>query len=213
MFMDFPLIKVVVFDFDETLYSHPQAQKFYVEYIKNAITDLSGHSQQEALEIIKQYGFDKRGAKRVSFGKTCKYFGVDENDWNKYKVTHFFEVDYDTAQTVDNLLLKKLSQKYTLVILSNELLANVLYKARKLKIDLDVFDKIYAPDYDKGIASLSKKETYKQICADYGVTPQNVLAIGDRYQVDILPLAELGGSGVQIASTIDIENLITTELL
>ena len=131
-------LKIIVFDFDETLYYHPRALEFYVEFIKNAICSLSSRNGDEAMKIIREYGFDRRGEKRVSFGKTCGKFGIDEKAWDEYKLSHFFEVDYDGADTVDNKLLIELAKKYTLVILSNELYENIIYKSERLEIDLSV---------------------------------------------------------------------------
>ena len=40
-----------------------------------------------------------------------------------------------------------------------------------------------------------------------------LFALGDRYQVDVAPLVELGGAGVQISSVADAENIIKTKLM
>lgn len=205
--------KIIIFDFDETLYFHPRALDFYVKFIKNAICDLSGCDEKKAMSLIHKYGFDQRGEKRVSFAKTCKEFGIDVEAWDKYKITHFFEVDYDGAYTVDNSLLEELAKNYTLLILSNELYEHIIYKAQKLKINLSVFDRIYAPSAVKGIPATSKKETFIKICEDYKAAPQQLFAIGDRYQVDVLPLIEIGGKGTQVADTIELEKILKNELL
>ncbi len=206
-------LKIIVFDFDETLYYHPRALEFCVEFIKNAICSLSSRNGDEAMKIIREYGFDRRGEKRVSFGKTCGKFGIDEKAWDEYKLSHFFEVDYDGADTVDNKLLIELAKKYTLVILSNELYENIIYKSERLEIDLSVFDRIYAPSVADGGHSVDKKESFKKICEDYGAEPDELFALGDRYQVDVAPLVELGGAGVQISSVADAENIIKTKLM
>ena len=53
----------------------------------------------------------------------------------------------------------------------------------------------------------------KKICEDYGAEPDELFALGDRYQVDVAPLVELGGAGVQISSVADAENIIKTKLM
>lgn len=206
-------IKIIVFDFDETLYSHPKALDFYIKFIKDAIINLSNNSTEEAMDIIRRYGFDQRGEKRVSFGKVCEEFGIKKEAWEAYKTTHFFEVDYATADTVDNELLRALAQKYSLFLLSNELIEHLEYKAKKLNIDLSVFEKILAPSKQKNSLSIIKKEEYKKIIHEYDISPSEILAIGDRYQVDIAPLVELGGQGIQISNTTELTNLINTKLL
>ena len=47
----------------------------------------------------------------------------------------------------------------------------------------------------------------------YGAEPDELFALGDRYQVDVAPLVELGGAGVQISSVADAENIIKTKLM
>ena len=59
---------------------------------------------------------------------------------------------------------------------------------------------------------MMKKETYIKISQEYAVPFNEILAIGDRYQVDIKPLEELGGTGIQISNTDDV-NKIIVELL
>ena len=205
-------VKIIVFDFDETLYYSETALESYIMFIKKSILDLSNHTENEADEIINEYGFNSRGENRVSFGKNCEKFGVKKSDWEEYKKDHFFEVDYNNAKIIDNNLINKLSKKYICLILSNELYENIEYKAKKLGIKLKNFQKIYAPHKNFNGKCPSKKETYIKISQEYAVPFNEILAIGDRYQVDIKPLEELGGTGIQISNTDDV-NKIIVELL
>lgn len=205
-------ITIIVFDFDETLYYSDTALLSYINFIKQAILSLSTHTEEEANKIIHQYGFDSRGENRVSFGKNCENFGVKKQDWEEYKKDHFFEVDYNNSKIVDNSLIKKLSKKYTCLILSNELYENIQYKAKKLGIELSSFDRIYAPTKSSTEPCLSKKEIYTQISKEYNTPYKRIFAIGDRYQVDIKPLVELGGFGAQISNTEELNNLLKTLL-
>lgn len=205
-------ITIIVFDFDETLYYSDTALLSYINFIKQAILSLSTHTEEEANKIIHQYGFDSRGENRVSFGKNCENFGVKKQDWEEYKKDHFFEVDYNNTKIVDNSLIKKLSKEYTCLILSNELYENIQYKAKKLGIELSSFDKIYAPTKSSTEPCLSKKETYVQISKEYNTPYKEIFAIGDRYQVDIKPLVELGGFGTQISNTEELNTLLKTLL-
>ncbi len=198
-------LKAIIFDFDETLYYSPTALKKYIQYIKQTILALSNHTESEANEIIKKYGFDQRGENRVSFGKTCENFGVKKERWNKYKIKHFFEINYDDAKILDNNLLRALSKKYKLFIVSGELFQNILYKSKKLGIDVSCFCDIYAQKKtDK--TPKSKIEIYQSILNDYKYHSENVLVFGDRYQVDIKPIELLGGHGFQIKDIDDLKN-------
>lgn len=200
-------LKLIIFDFDETLYYSPNALQCYIQFIKKTILDLSDYSEEKAMKIIKEYGFDQKGEKRVSFGKTCEKFGIPKQLWEDYKKNHFFEIDYENAQTVNNKLLRKMSKKIPLVIVSNEIYEHILYKSKRLKIDLSNFNQIYAPKKEN-LNGIDKQETYSKILKEYNLTPHQAIVVGDRYNVDIKPFENIGGKGVQISNTKEIESLL-----
>ena len=201
------LVKAVVFDFDETMYYSPTQNDAYVRYISNAILNLSNFTENKAKEIIKEFGFDKVGQARVSFGKNCEKFGIRQSAWNEYKIDNFFEIDYDNATIVPNNLYFELSQKLPIFIVSNEIKENLLYKASKLKIDLLPFKNIYAPTKANPIM-IEKKDMMLQIINTLNIEKNNLLAIGDRYNVDIKPCVELGGAGIEVCDTQEVEKII-----
>lgn len=201
-------LSVIIFDFDETLYYSPNALKCYIKFILKAILDLSNYNKKQALAIMKEHGFTQKGENRVSFGANCEKFGISRNKWEEYKKEHFFEIDYENAQIVNNDLLRKLSSKKTLIIVSNEIYENILYKAKKLGINLSFFSNIYAPKKEDK-RGIDKKTVYTNILKEYDLSPSSVMVIGDRYKVDIKPFEEIGGQGIQISNTKEIENIIS----
>ncbi len=200
-------LRVLIFDFDETLYYSPNALDCYVRFIKTTILNLSNYTEEQTMEIMNKYGFTSRGENRVSFGKTCESFGIPKSAWEEYKLDHFYEIDYQNASIVNNDLLKELSKKYPLYIVSNEIYENVVYKASKLNIDLNNFTKIYAPrrNVDK---SINKRDCYAEILSVNGIQPAEAIVIGDRYSVDIKPFEEIGGQGIQISNVKEIEDIL-----
>lgn len=211
---DLQNIKLIIFDFDETLYSSPTAQIYYENFIKKAILDLSNYTEEQALKIMNDFGFTKRGENRVSFGSNCEKFGIKKNAWNTYKLNHFFEVDYSNTSTVSDQLLNELKKRFKLALVSNEIFENIEYKAEKLNINLSIFNKIYAPT-KQNIDNFykNKQEIYSVLSKDFATTPQEAFAIGDRYKVDILPLINLGGAGVQIENTNEVNEFLKQNYL
>lgn len=204
-------LKVIIFDFDETMYFCETLKESYIDFIKTAITSLSNNTEEKALELMEQYGFMKRGESRISFGKNCDKFGVLKDDWDRYRVKNFFQFDYANAKIVDNNLYKKLSKSYSLYIVSNEVLENLKYKAEKLGIDLSPFKNIFAPKIDEVLTySNTKKQVYEKIKQIENCHFDQMIVIGDRYSVDIEPLVELGGKGLLVKHTDEIENFIET---
>ena len=76
-----------------------------------------------------------------------------------------------------------------------------------MNIDLSIFSRIYASDGEK-LQIINKQEAYKDILQSEGLVPSQVIVIGDRYNVDIKPFEEIGGGGVQITNTDEVEGLI-----
>ncbi len=206
---DLKKIQLIIFDFDETLYSSPTAQIYYENFIKKAILDLSNYTEEQALKIMNDFGFTKRGENRVSFGSNCEKFGIKKSAWDNYKLNHFFEVDYNNTSTVDEQILEKLKNHYKLALVSNEILENIEYKATKLNINLSIFNKIYAPT-KQNVKNFykNKQEIYSVLLQDFAISHQETFVIGDRYRVDILPLINLGGAGVQIENTDEVAEIL-----
>mgnify|MGYP003571403629 CR=1 FL=1 len=203
----FDSIRAIFFDFDETMYSSDNILEYYVKFVKQTILDLSNYDSLRADEIIKEYGFDQPSENRVSFGKTCEQFGIKEADWNAYKIDHFFEVDYGNAQIVDNSLYQRIAEKMPIFIVSNEIYENVLYKADKLGIDLSSFSAILAPRKANPIM-ISKKDEIQKTLDELGIEYKDALVIGDRFKVDVKPMLDLGGCGVQVKNVKEVEDVL-----
>lgn len=209
----FDKIKVIIFDFDETMYTSSTIKEYYVKYIKQTLTDLTSLSEKEILTLMEKYGFMSSGKERISFGKNCDKFGVTKEQWNKYRIDNFFQIDYKNAVTSSNEVYEKLSKLKKLFIVSNEVKENLVYKAKMMNIDLKPFT-IYAPLKKDVLTYKSNKEDcYKKIIEECQVSPDEVLVVGDRYNVDILPLENLGGHGILINNAKQIEDIFKENVL
>ena len=202
---DLSTTKVIIFDFDETMYYSPTIKQTYIKYIKNTILTLNPMSEQEAMSLMDKHGFTSCGEKRISFGKNCEKFGVTKEQWDSYRIDNFFQIDYSNASIVPNKLYALLSKKYNLYIVSNEVLDNLRYKADKLHINLAPFKKVYAPTKQQLRNYCTKSDVYKQIKEREHCEFSEMIVVGDRYNVDIQPLEELGGSGVLSCHVTEIE--------
>lgn len=203
-------IKVVVFDFDETMYFSKSIKAEYNEYIKKTALALSNLSEKQVVDLMEELGFTSGGEKRLSFTTNCGKFGISKDDWNNYRLHNFFEIDASHAQIVPNELYKKLAKTHALYIASNEILDNVLHKAKRLGIDLAPFKQIFAPTPRTLQNYQSKQQSFLDIQKIEGCKFDEMLVIGDRYNVDIQPLEELGGHGVLVKNTDEIVEFFET---
>lgn len=201
-------IKAIIFDFDETMYYSPTIKQYYIAYIKRTLKTLSSLSDEDIVFLMDKYGFTSGGEKRVSFGKNCENFGVTKEQWNNYRIKNFFQIDYDNAVTAKNSTYSELAKSYKLFIVSNEVKENLLYKAKRMKIDLRPFTEIIAPNVDNVLEYKSDKTiAYSNLITKYKLNPKEVLVVGDRYEVDIKPMETLGGSGILVKQANEIDHI------
>ena len=92
---NFDKMKVIIFDFDETMYYSPTIREKYVEYIRNTILILNPALKDNVDELMEKYGFTSGGEKRVSFGKNCDKFNITKEQWDNYRIKNFFQIDYN----------------------------------------------------------------------------------------------------------------------
>lgn len=207
-------IKCIIFDFDATMYYSPTVMVDYVNYIKKTIMTLSSHNERETKKLMKQNGFTLTNKSAPSFTSSCGKFGVKKEDWDRYRIDNFVEVDYSKATSISNNFLKALSKKYSLFIVSNEVDKNIKYKAEKLGIDLSYFTAIVGSSPEEILnqkTATSKSIKYLDIMKKYNFDISNVLVFGDRLKVDIEPIIELGGSGIQVTHPKEIEEFCQAE--
>lgn len=208
-------IEVIIFDFDETLYYCPNAQTLYTDYLTRAILDLSYSTtiKKHVAEELTRRGYLGDKAERPSFSEHCEeYFSIYQPEWEAYKKKHFFEPDYSLSTIVDNGVLHKLSQKHVLILVSNEIIDNIAYKAQKLGIDLSVFARIYAPTRDHPTGE-PKDEIYRRIINTYLLDGTQIYSVGDRYHIDIEPLLRRGGAGLLVDNTADTTKFLAEKFL
>lgn len=206
--IDINQLKAIIFDFDETMYSSDTIKEEYQEYIKRTVMSLSNHNEAETMKLMKEYGFLSDGNERVSFGKNCEKFGISKKCWDNYRVNNFFKINFNNAKVVNNDLYKELSKICKLYIVSNEIKDNVIFKAEKLNIDLSNFTKIYAPTIETMHNYHTKKDNYLNIGEVLSCNSDEMCVIGDRYNVDILPMLEIGGKGLLISNVDEISTFI-----
>lgn len=206
--IDINQLKAIIFDFDETMYSSDTIKEEYQEYIKRTVMSLSNHNEAETMKLMKEYGFLSDGNERVSFGKNCEKFGISKKCWDNYRVNNFFKINFNNAKVVNNDLYKELSKICKLYIVSNEIKDNVIFKAEKLNIDLNNFTEIYAPTIETMYNYHTKKDNYLNIGEVLSCNSDEMCVIGDRYNVDILPMLEIGGKGLLISNVDEISTFI-----
>lgn len=201
-------VKVIIFDFDETMYYSPNIRNDHLHFIKKTIMRLGKKSEKQAEKLMRDTGFTAENKKGGSFSSQLSVFGIEKKDWDDYRTKNYYGPAPSETEIVPNFLYKKLSKVFSTYIVSNEIMSNLKEKALKNNIDLTAFKEIYAPKPEEASCYPVKKELYKIIQDREEVKFDEILVVGDRLKVDIVPMLELGGSGVLVKNVQEVSELI-----
>lgn len=186
-------IKVVVFDFDNTLYRNLIIDDWR-PYCNNAIKEiLSFLPTKEQVESIIQNQTDYSD---ISIIKTLKKYGVSYDVWLKYRDDNLRNCDVSNAVTVANKTLEDFAKNYTLYIATFNTKKHVECLSGKLGINLSYFKDIITVDYEN--ENSDKSLMYTKIAALEKVKPSEMFVIGDKFETDIAPMLSIGGKGAVV---------------
>lgn len=197
-------IKVVVFDFDNTLYSGVDWTTAWSEYCKKGLRQVFNElSDEEFEQLLKKENITK--VSNFLTVTTILKYGKDVKKWLDYRNERSCEMDFSNAFKMPNEELYKFANKYTLYIVSNSVVKTIKEVSKYFDIDLSVFKKVIGNDYSHGI---TKKFFYEQIIKEENINSSQLFVIGDDEIVDIIPALELGANGKLIKDcTFTIEDL------
>ncbi|MCM1042873.1 MAG: HAD hydrolase-like protein [Corallococcus sp.] len=206
-------VEVIIFDFDETLYSCNGLRSCYFAHIRRALKNILGLDERQAAALMEKYGFVTDNPNAPSFNSTVEKMGISKETWRQYREDNVMQLDYDTLKCVDNGILKQLSHKRRLYIVSNEIMKHLVYKAEHMGLDLAPFTQVLCAFAEGSRFQGDKKDAYQEILAKEGIPAEKVLVIGDRIKVDLQPIIDMGGNGLLITNVTEIESFAKDCLL
>lgn len=187
------MIKVVIFDFDDTLYSDTNPlpwKNFCIKTVEYFLKKLKVKDSENILNIVKNSGFSDR-----QLIKFIVSLGAKEKDVKDYMKSHNIEGNaFENCKKVSNTTLRDFQQYFVMYIVSNSLETSVQDNMELLKIDSSFFKDIISNKED------SKKGEYENIIKREGILPNELLVIGNSYSSDILPALEIGANGKVVTS-------------
>lgn len=187
-------LKVVIFDFDNTLYDNVNWGKGWAEFVLKKIEDLlSFLPKGKVKSLIEKYNLNSTNGRL--FEKAFNLFASGDvplttKDFRNLTATFFYEPDWTGAKTIPNELLRELAKKYKLYVVSNSSESVIRFDCEKLGIDTTVFTKIIQNRFDP--KDLSKKADYLAVMERENATADETLVVGDSNFYDIDPAKEVG---------------------
>lgn len=189
--------KLFIFDLDGTFYNIGDLIAFNFQQQAIFLSEKKKISLEKAKEELEEhhiYSEVKEDAKSCS-----EYFqsiGLDMDEWNRIRTKDFPIELIQKNHSVNQEILNKYKEKGILCLVSNNTLKNVDNILSYLKIDMNSFSCIVSKESQGN--SKNKMNAYQNLMKQFDIPAQESIAIGDRYNIDVLPLLNLKGSGVVV---------------
>lgn len=180
-------LKVIVFDFDNTLYVGDVWGDYYDYSVSMLSKILPKDKAKEIADESKSNNYNYINNDHII--ATLKKYNYDYVTFVKNLIKNTY-IHTGKAEVISDEFLKELKNKYHIYIatMSNENYLN--HYIEKYKINKDYFKGIYSADLLA--EDNSKVPLFKKIIEKEKVMPEEVLMVGDSYMHDILPAQLLG---------------------
>lgn len=199
--------KVIIFDFDDTLHVGTD-WTLWADYIEGFLT-AEFKSVEKAKEFMAKYDITWQTNGQKIANALIKETG-SASGFIKFQHDNIFPLTLNTVKHIDGELIKKLGEKYTIFIVSNN---NVKYVKHYLKlwgININFFKNIYQNNFFKN--NSTKGVVYEKILKNEKIQPHEAVVVGDSYKADIVPAQELGINALHIKSLYEVEEFIKKRL-
>ena len=189
-FEKFKDVKVIIFDFDDTLYKYLKwtgYNDFFINNVRNMFPELTNNQFNFYLKKYKIINSDRVSENTAKLlldlhGSTAQLV----NFLNTIK----YPCNWAEGQIFPQSLLEKLSKKYKLFIVSNSSEPNIKFVSKNMGINLKFFTSILSNKFD--IIDLTKVSVFKKIIKNENLLPSEFLMVGDSIKYDLLPAKKLG---------------------
>ena len=209
--------KIIGFDADDTLWENEvffqRAQMKFIE-LHPYIKDPEEVILQIEKENIKFYGYGIKGF-ILSLLEASVRYSINQPDFQN--IDKIIKIGKDMlAQTIQLLpeveeTLRHLSEHYTLIMITK---GDLLDQQRK--VERSGLLKYFS---STEIVSEKDEQTYLEILEKYNISPQDFLMVGNSLKSDVLPVRNIGGTGIyiphkftwkneEVESTFDLERVV-----
>ena len=173
--------KVVSFDLDGTLFDNTFVDSVWLEEIPRLYSVKNGISVDDAKKIVKRE-YDLVGKEKLEWYDIdywTRKFGLKVK---AEKLLRSFEHKIRTYPEVP-VVLEQLKQKgFRLVVVTNAHREFVGLELEKAKMR-DYFDRVFSSTSDFGVVKKTVK-LYRKVCSILGVSPEEVIHVGDDQKFD-----------------------------
>ena len=211
--MSMNTIKVLIFDFDGTLYSGKHKFDFVEEKVNKNRRKFLPNLNDEQYECIAKENPD--WLKTVTGNDIVKkiydlknrypQYKIDANAFWQWQNDDIYEIVLDKKQIVNPEFIHCLSQLYPIYIVSNSSPNHIKYYMKKIGISEKFFKEIISNRFHE--EDITKKPYYEYVAKKEKVSSRDVYIYGDSNNTDLLPGKKLGMNTYLIEDSRDIEKI------
>jgi len=196
--------ELVVFDLDGTLYPRERYVDLVLDVIGRGLVELNGATSDAArsrvalLRAMMEENWDGTSTTAFVIAE-----GVDAAKWRDFRTQH---LDIASGLTPDDRVVghvARLRRHVPVALLTNNTRALTDQILQKIGFPGDAFDGVISAE-DVGAHPKPSPAAFQTVVDRLGVPARNTWGIGDRYDIDIAPLATLGGAGVTVSGPTEI---------
>lgn len=184
-------IKCVILDFDGTLYSDgdwSNEPKLFGDYLvaKNYLPDFKTREEKMA-KLEEMYPGYHIIQQMFAFMHDNN---IDDSDFRKFNDENICEIRTESIVFINPDIIDELVKSYKIYMISDSAIPYLEFYLEHAKIDKTSFEAILSNEYkDEGY---TKIPMMKKVLAKTGLTPDELIMIGDSEKSDIIPARLLG---------------------
>lgn len=200
--------KLYIFDLDGTFYDIGDLIAFNFLQQAEFLSEKLNISLSKAKEkLYENHIYDEVKEDAKSCSEYFQSIGLDMDDWNKIRTKDFPIELIHKDHSLNADILSKYKELGVITLVSNNTLENVNKILSYLGINPSMFSKIISKE-TQGVNSKNKQNAYYNLMKEFNVENKDVIAIGDRYNIDVLPCLNLKGRGVVVKGPIGVKDFI-----
>jgi len=197
----------ILFDMDCTLYTHDEYAQTQIDLPIERLARLRGKTFEQMKGEIDQFRKNWSAAnngKSISLGNVFLSFGISIEENVRWRKELCRPEDYLTQDKKLRRALEELSRSFSMAVITNNPVSVAVRTLSILGVH-DILQKIVGLD----TLSLSKphKDIFFKAAEVCGVSPEQCISIGDRYDIDIALPLELGMGGILVDGVKDVYEL------
>lgn len=197
---------LIIFDMDGTLYDLSDVMGVVYETQVSFLQERMGWTRGKVIQFLGENDIEPQVTqKSKSATELFNRLGFGRQEWAEYRQKIFPIEKIDPSKAVKPDLLERFAKLGDIVLLTSNTTLVCERILSRIGITKNLFVKIVCSDTEGVEMPFNKFIEMSKLMG--GGSYKSMVSIGDRYQTDIVPALELGGSGCLVKSVSSLEKI------